>query len=458
MVTTHSHEAAEATYRRDLGNGLVLRWSTAADTANIAQLVGLVFRDKESDPPNEGMIIEVHELMSGKNPLMGSGDYGVVEDTQKEGNPIIACTCLWLNHWEYEGVPFIMGQPEIVATHPDYRNKGLIRALFELVHARSESRGDIVQAITGIFHFYRQFGYEYVLDLGGKRVVYTSQIPKVKEDEAEAYTLRDATAEDVSALQHVYSYRRKIGVVTADIPDSYWLYETQRESDEHQRFPRLQMVVDAAGKVYGYAFIASKRYKPGSNLEVYTLDMLPEVNLRAILPSVLRALHAYGSRLPIRNVTEQVSLDQISLNLGRAHPVYEALGNIAPFYEVPYAWYVRVRNIPAFLQHIAPVLERRLERSVVADYTGELKIDLYRGGLRLVFEHGKLTTAENWRVPVYDSNAGAGCPSLVFLQLLFCHRSLDELRHIFPDVWAEGDTEVMLKALFPAQASAPLPL
>ncbi len=458
MVTTHSHEAAAATYLRDLGNGLLLRWSTAADTANIAQLVAFVFRDKESDPPNEGMNTEVHELMSGKNPLMGPGDYGIIEDTQKEGNPIIACTCLWLNHWEYEGIPFIMGQPEIVATHPDYRNKGLIRALFEMVHARSELRGDLVQAITGIFHFYRQFGYEYVLDLGGKRVVYSSQIPKAKEGEAEAYTLRDATPKDVPAIQHVYSYRRKSGVVAADIPDSYWLYETQRESEEHQRFPRLQMIVDAADKVYGYALIASKRYKPGSNLEVYTLDMLPGVNLRAILPSVLKALHAYGSQLPIRNVTEPVSLDQISLNLGRAHPVYEALGNLAPFYEAPYAWYVRVRDVPAFLMHIAPVLESRLARSVVANYTGELKIDLYRSGLRLVFEHGKLTTAENWRVPVYDSNAGAGCPSLVFLQLLFCHRSLDELRYMFPDVWAEGDTEIVLKALFPAQASAPLPL
>ena len=458
MVTTHTHDAATATYHRDLGNGLVLRWSTAEDTANIAQLVGLVFREKESDPPNQGMISEVHELMSGKNPLMGSGDYGVVEDTGKEGNPIVACTCLWHNQWEYEGIPFDMGQPEIVATDPNYRNKGLIRALFEMVHARSESRGDMVQAITGIPHFYRQFGYEYVLDLSGKRVVYTAQIPKAKEGEAEAYTLRDATAEDIATIQHIYSYRRKVGVVTADVPDSYWLYETQRAGDKSQRFPRLQMIVDAVGKAYGYAFVSAKRYRPGNNLEVYALDMLPEVNLRAIVHPVLRALHTYGSQLPIRNVTEQVSLDQISLNLGRAHPVYDALGSLAPFYEAPYAWYIRVRDVPTFLKHIAPVLERRLECSVVADYTGELKIDLYRGGLRLVFKHGKLTTAEDWRIPVYDSNAGAGCPSLVFLQLLFCHRSLDELRHMFPDVWAEGDTEIVLKALFPAQASAPLPL
>ena len=461
MATSHIHEAALATYRRNLADGLVLRWSTAADTAHIAELVGRVFREKESDPPNEGLSSEVYELMSGKNPVMGSGDYGVVEDTGKEGNPIVACTCLWHNHWEYEGIPFEMGQPEIVATDPAYRNKGLVRALFEMVHARSESKGHMVQAITGIPHFYRQFGYEYVLDLGGKRVVYMSQILKVKEGEPEIYTLRDAAANDVGVIQDIYSYRRKIGVVTADVPDRYWLYETQRVSDKGQRLPRLQMIVDAAGKPYGYAFVSVKRYKPGNNLEVWALDTLPSVNLRAIMPSVLRELQKYGSQLPIRNMTEQVQqvhVDQISLNLGRTHPVYDALGHLAPFYEAPYAWYVRVRDVPSFLKHIGPVLEKRLEQSVVADYTGELKIDLYKGGLRIVWEHGKLVTAEQWRVPVYDSNAGAGFPPLVFLQLLFCHRSLDELRYAFPDVWAEGDAEIVLKALFPAQASTPMPL
>ena len=405
------------------------------------------------------MVSEITELMSDKNPLMGSGDYGLIEDTSKEGSPVVACTCLWQNHWEYEGIPFEMGQPEIVATHPDYRNRGLIRALFEMVHARSEARGDMVQAITGIPHFYRQFGYEYVLDLEGRRVVYTSQIPKVQEGEAEAYTLRSATAEDVATIQHIYSSgRRKRGVVASNVPDSYWLYETQRVGDETQRFPRLQLIVDATGKANGYAFVSSGRGDKGANFSVFTLDVLPGVNVRAMVPSLLRELQKYGSQTPIRRMKEGVPLSQISFILGRAHPVYEALGNLASFYEAPYAWYVRVRDVPEFIKHIAPVLERRLERSVVADYTGELKIDLYRGGLRLVFEHGKLQTAEPWRVPVYDSNAGAGFPALVFLQLLFCHRSLEELRHMFPDVWAEGDAELVLKALFPAQISAPLPL
>ena len=42
--------AASAIYRRDLGDGLILRWSTAQDTENIAQLCSMVFRNKADEP------------------------------------------------------------------------------------------------------------------------------------------------------------------------------------------------------------------------------------------------------------------------------------------------------------------------------------------------------------------------------------------------------------------------
>src|SRR5580700_4665978 len=171
--------AAVPDYRRELGGGLIGRWSTPEDTENIAQLCGLVFRDKEDEPINIGMMDRVRQHMSGDFPLMGPGDYAVIEErTGKEGNPLVACTCLWRREWEYEGIAFGVGQPEFVATHPNYRNRGLIRALFDMLHARCEAEGRLVQGITGIPYFYRQFGYEYALELEGRRVAYLSLIPR----------------------------------------------------------------------------------------------------------------------------------------------------------------------------------------------------------------------------------------------------------------------------------------
>jgi hypothetical protein len=450
--------AASPQYRRDLGDGLVLRWSTAEDTEKIAQLTGHVFRSNADEPPNNSLADMVRRLMSGHHPLMEPGDFGVVEDTSKQDNPIVACTCLWRQDWEYEGIRFRIGRPEIVASDPNYRRRGLIRSLFEMIHARSEAEGHLVQAITGISYFYRQFGYEYALDLAGRRVAYLSSIPRLKEGEQEPYTLREATVEDIPFIQHCYQRRRADSIVWAPVPNNYWEYEI---ATWKARPPRdktgLQIIVDTEDTPKGFLSASTRRW--GRGIGIGILEAVAGINWLALMPSVLRGLESYGQQLPTHKPETNEPLSEISFVLGRTHPAYEALGQaLAPLYEPPYAWYVRVPDVPAFLRLIAPVLEKRLENSIVAGYSGEIKLDFYRGGLRMVFADGRLTTAEHWDVPVYDSNAGGGFAPLVFLQLLFGHRSLNDLRYAFPEVWANPSTEVVLNALFPTRPSCPLAL
>ncbi len=152
--------------------------------------------------------------------------------------------------------------------------------------------------------------------------------------------------------------------------------------------------------------------------------------------------------------TDTPPLSAISFNLGRHHPIYAVLGErLAPRFEPPYAWYIRIPDLAAFIRHIAPVLAARLAASVLAGQTGELKLDLYRSGLRLQFAAGKLIEVGPWRVPTYGDHAGAGCPPLILLQLLLGYRGLDELKAIYPDVWANHEADLLLNTLFPAQVS-----
>jgi hypothetical protein len=186
--------------------------------------------------------------------------------------------------------------------------------------------------------------------------------------------------------------------------------------------------------------------------------MGPHVNWYAAAPSVLRGLAALAAEVPqAGKAGEQTAaepLRELSLGLGRAHPAYDMLReNIAPAYDPPYAWYVRVADVAGFVRHIAPVLEERLASSPLAGYSGEYKIDLYRGGLRLEFAGGKLATAEPWRELPYGYDGKAALPPLVFLQLLFGHRSLAELKAIYPDVYTEPASPPLLEMLFPKQKS-----
>jgi hypothetical protein len=119
----------------------------------------------------------------------------------------------------------------------------------------------------------------------------------------------------------------------------------------------------------------------------------------------------------------------------------------------PYAWYLRVADLPAFLQRIAPVLEERLASSAVVGYTGSLKLSFYRSGLLISFEDGRLTGADPWR-PSHEDQGAAAFPGLSFLQLLFGYRSLSELHDSFPDCWTETDeAQAVLGALFPKKPS-----
>jgi len=138
--------------------------------------------------------------------------------------------------------------------------------------------------------------------------------------------------------------------------------------------------------------------------------------------------------------------------LGSEHPVYEAFQRSLPQVQPAYAWYIRIADIAAFLRHIAPALEERLESSLAPGYTGEIKLSFYRRGIRLAFEQGHLATVEDWDPAI--GNANAGFPGLTIIKLIVGHATVEEIRSGYPDCWVGSDeTRVLLGALFPKQGS-----
>lgn len=460
-----STQLSDPTYTGDLGGGLIRRWSTRADQAGIAHLLSHSFRDGPDDPPNVRSVDVARILMNGDFPYMGPGDFAIVEDTSRPGSPIVACTCLWRLRWRYGGIPLDVGQPEMVATDAAYRKRGLARALFEMVEARSTAEGRLVLAITGIRYFYRKFGYEYALDLEGGRQVPVGAIPEQPKGESETCSLRLATVDDIPELMRLYDLPSGASFVWNEATEAFWRHHITSWDEPIVRevgptgtalYGRLHMILDRGGQVMGYAFLAAKRW--GSDMVVFALQLDDKVNWQAAASCLLRALRAYGQQVPAIGEAAK-PFSGIFFNVGRSHPLFDVLRDTVPMREEsPYAWYVRVPDIPAFLRHVAPVLETRLARSIMPGYTGEVKIDFYRYGLRLQFSEGKLVMVEPWQAPLYGNDANAGFPPHVFLQLVFGYRSLDELSAFLPDAWAGPAATVLLNAVFPKQPSVVYPL
>jgi hypothetical protein len=137
----------------------------------------------------------------------------------------------------------------------------------------------------------------------------------------------------------------------------------------------------------------------------------------------------------------------------------------------PYAYYLRVPDLPGFLRRVRPVLERRLAASPLAGHTADLRLSFYRDGVRLLIDAGRLKSVEAWPVPrdtvgldfalpsADPRRPSAMLPGLTFLQLLFGHRSLEELEAAFPDCTVRGsENRALLNALFPKEPSLVWPV
>jgi hypothetical protein len=444
---------ADPSYRRVLEDGLLLRWSTAQDADGLARLCADVFRDEEADPPNVWFGNWVHDMMSGTHPLTGPGDFALVEDTTT--GEIVAGAVLMRQTWDYDSIAIPIGRPEAVATREAYRNRGLIRAIFGLLHARCDARGDLAVGITGIYSYYRQFGYEYALDLGGSHRIPLNAIPALADGAREPYTLRAGTLDDLPRIMTLYDRDRARALVSTAVDEPTWRWIIAGMDPDTDENWQTQLILDGNRRTVGYMLAARARY--GTMVVIRGLTLDEGVPMTGVLSSVLRAFAAQAPAIPAPHPrTHTPTL--VSLALGRAHPAYEAVPASWPVAVVPpYAWYVRVADLPRFIRHVAPALERRLAGSAIEGFTGEVKLSFYRGGLRLAFEVGRLVTVEDWRPHHFDPGH-AGFPSLVFFKLLFGHQSLAELRTAHPDVWANDTAQTLLTTLFPNRVSWVLPL
>jgi hypothetical protein len=445
--------ASDKQILRELGDGLVLRRSTRADAAELADFNARIHSDYGFDQPDEHVAAWTRDLMDRPHPTFDPGDFTLVEDTRT--GRIVSAVNLISQTWAYAAIPFGVGRPELVGTLPEYRNRGLVRAQMEVIHLWSAERGQRAQAITGIPFYYRQFDYEMALPLEGGRSGFEPHIPQLPAGEAEPYRLRPAGVDDISFIGGLYD--RVVGSrdLVACVRDAaQWRYELDGQSADNLNRRAVIIIESARGEPVGYLahfpWLGS-----GGWLAATAYELKPGVSWLAVSPSVLRYLWAAGLAYAAR---DGAAMRNITLLLGGEHPVYEACADRLPHGWPPYAWYLRVPDLPGFLRLIAPVLEARLAGSIAAGHSGELKLSFYRSGLRLLLADGRLATIAPWQPSPSDGGAAA-FPNRSFLQLLFGYRSLDELRHAYPDCWCHGDeTRVLLQGLFPKQASNMWPI
>jgi hypothetical protein len=425
--------------RRLITDTLVLRTvESEADVQKLVDFCSIVFSETEQPDPRIGAWA-ADLLAPGNHPTLTHDDYFLVEDITS--GQIVSSLNLIPQTWTYESIPFGVGRVELVGTLKEYRRRGLVRELFKAVHQRCEELKLPVQSITGIPYYYRQFGYEYALDLGGGYNVALSMIPETPA--SSSFVMREWQLSDLPRLEALYASSIRKKLIACQRPAEHWRYRFAGQRP--QSIQKIWLyVITRADQIIGYLCIPVDCWGPNMRIAELVLDApYPDV-----IPWLLPRLR---DEIPICLPDANPPLQSIYFNLGNHHPVHPYLKNYLPAHRVPYGWYIRVSDLAAFIHHIAPALERRIARSPLAGLTRSLVLDFYTNGLQLDSEKGRLATAAN--LPCGIEKFDGRFPPLVFLQLLFGYRSLEQICHSFADAGTKPEAAPILTTLFPRKPS-----
>jgi hypothetical protein len=231
--------------------------------------------------------------------------------------------------------------------------------------------------------------------------------------------------------------------------EALWKYEISGKDAQNVNRAELRLIETPQGEPAG--FLAHPHYRWESLLGVTYYEVKPGLSWAAVTPSVIRYLQAAGESLAPERGDDP--FEGYEFCLGQEHPVYQVLLDRLPRRRKPYAWYLRLPDVPGFLRLIAPALEQRLAGSPMVGHSAELKLSFYREGVQLILERGRLASVAAWK-PVPEGHSGsAAFPGLTFLQLLFGYRSIEELKGNFADCITDSpETQALLGFLFPKKS------
>jgi predicted acetyltransferase len=433
---------------RELGDDLLLRWGRPEDANAVADFN--VRMHSDHPPEREEWLGDwTRDLMSGIHPTTTAADVTIVE--KKDSGEIVSSLALIPQTWSMEGVSFGVGRPELIATDEAYRRHGLVRKQMDVAHALSARKGHMVQAITGIPWFYRMFGYEMAIDLFSGREYFWTRPGNDKPLDEETYQIREVTVDDIPLLDNLYRIHHASSLVVHERNEAIWQYHLRDAHRNSAGALEVFLIRDTSDQDVAYLVYEVE----GGAFFVTEFGVVPGHSWRSVALFVVRELKRRADEL---HKTREKVITTVSFRVSETHPVLEALGRQLEKARGPYAWYVRVPDLPGFVRHIRLVLESRMADSVVAGHTGTLRLNFYQDTLRLTFKAGKLVEIDRYDAKDVE-DGDALFPNLTFLQLLFGYRSFEQVDHAYADCYARNaEAAVLLKVLFPKRPSSVLAL
>ena len=340
------------------------------------------------------------------------------------GDETVASLVLIPQTWVIDGVELRVAEMGCVATHPDHRRRGIQRMLNERFDEAAVDGGYDLCALAGIPFFYRQFDYEYALDLDHKTTVAVSELPDTQPSlDSRRFTEADIPA--AAGLLDQYHDRYMV-----HCPRTAAVWSMQHTTGVYNGEPYEGYTLYMGGEVKAYV-----RVQPRPREKTLVLKEA------GTAPGTHGQVLAFLRRYCVEN-----GLETLVSTLGYVDPLSELLAGLGAEQSMPYGWQVKIVDNVRLLEKIAPLLEIRLAGTRFSGLSDRLNLNFRRFSVDLVFEAGRVTGVS---LSTDSSDRAIGLNPRVFPQLLLGYRSREELEYAYPDVRVAPSHRMLVDTLFP---------
>jgi hypothetical protein len=158
-----------------------------------------------------------------------------------------------------------------------------------------------------------------------------------------------------------------------------------------------------------------------------------------------------GFFLQLNELAVQADKPFIRVNLGPTNPAVIAAKDLGAVDNGHYAWQIKICDVSGFLGAVTPVLEKRLEGSQFATYTGALDIDYYLKRISVLLNKGRVSgiSCEESAAKEGGGDSGVRIPPNLISPLVLGQKSFSECAAFYPDCSANEKSRRLLAQLFP---------
>lgn len=356
------------------------------------------------------------------HPSMTLKDFFVI----KRHGRIVACLNIIPSKWSIGGIELKVSELGCVGTSPECRHEGLQQTLHNEYHKELYEQGYDLSAIEGIPYFYRQFDYEYALPLLEQTTVRLDRLPDYKIN----HNIRPFTSSDIPSADSLLRKSQEKFYVHTVRDEGIW--RMQQESGMVAEYKFDGYVVEENGEMTAYFRMNSNPAERELLLrEITDVD-------QATAHSVLGFLKDTGRKLALETLVATISYEEPFTK----HMVATGEARQLP----PYAWQLRVMDYVRMFRKMKTLFEERLAKSTYRRLTEKLSFNFYRFTVQMVIEDGVVSNVQ--RLETNEDRTIRASP-LVFTQMLFAHRSREELQRIYPDFMVRPSHQHLVDVLFP---------